>query len=197
MGEAQSKTSPNSLDRSSTSTIPDPAQLKRDIDSLNEVLDHYLHGTYVYTKPETFDHLPPIIWPLFVQIILRGTDGQDRRLNVKQFLQLHGSINFAQKDHRTSSADILAKAITPFDEHECCVCMERTAQVVLSCEHEFCESCISVWRKKSHTCPICRTTLGDDSIEDWVLTDAEVPNEDLSDYLRSCLAQMEKSPLQP
>jgi len=79
------------------------------------------------------------------------------------------------------------------EESECVICMERKAQIVLPCTHAFCEDCLSVWRQKSATCPMCRTTISNNNDksgqrEEFYL----VPNEqqehfDMNSYLSDFL----------
>ena len=33
------------------------------------------------------------------------------------------------------------------DDNECCICMERKAEVILACAHNFCEICIDSWTR--------------------------------------------------
>ncbi|XP_046546053.1 RING finger protein 141-like [Haliotis rubra] len=63
------------------------------------------------------------------------------------------------------------------DENECCICMDRKSEIILSCNHEFCETCIDSWNVAHNTCPLCRCKV--ESTDDtWVL--AEKPQS--SDY---------------
>ncbi|GFR59860.1 RING finger protein 141 [Elysia marginata] len=61
---------------------------------------------------------------------------------------------------------------------ECCVCMDSKACIMLSCCHEFCETCIDNWtRDENHrNCPLCRTKV-DGSDDTWVLTDEQDPKD--------------------
>lgn len=58
------------------------------------------------------------------------------------------------------------------DDDECCICMERKAEVILACGHNFCEICIDNWTsERCHSnCPLCRERVAgtDDT---WVLTE--------------------------
>ncbi|KAK7481495.1 hypothetical protein BaRGS_00027257 [Batillaria attramentaria] len=65
------------------------------------------------------------------------------------------------------------------DDDECCICMERKAEVILACGHNFCEICIDNWtsERRHSNCPLCRERVAgaDDT---WVLTE----KPDSSDY---------------
>ena len=41
----------------------------------------------------------------------------------------------------------------------CCICFERPMQVVLECQHAYCETCSDGWQNKSDECPICRKQI--------------------------------------
>jgi hypothetical protein len=64
------------------------------------------------------------------------------------------------------------------DMEECVVCMERKPAVVLPCTHAFCNECLSQWKGKSDSCPLCRASVSKQEDESWVLasapTDAEL-----------------------
>lgn len=43
------------------------------------------------------------------------------------------------------------------NNHTCCICFERCYNpCILKCDHYYCFRCISEWRKRSKTCPLCR-----------------------------------------
>ncbi|XP_041366238.1 RING finger protein 141-like [Gigantopelta aegis] len=63
------------------------------------------------------------------------------------------------------------------DENECCICMDRKSEIILTCSHEFCEICIDSWNVSHNTCPICRFKVKN-SDDTWVLTE----KPDSSDY---------------
>lgn len=43
------------------------------------------------------------------------------------------------------------------DDFECSICFESCMfSTHLVCEHEFCDNCLSKWKKKSLRCPLCR-----------------------------------------
>lgn len=60
--------------------------------------------------------------------------------------------------------------------NECCICLERTPDVMLPCAHSYCLPCIEQWNVNNKTCPICRETL--DSTDDtWVISEAPESQE--------------------
>lgn len=65
------------------------------------------------------------------------------------------------------------------EENECCICMERKAEVILACGHNFCEICIDSWtsERRQSNCPLCRKKVrgADDT---WILTE----KPDSTDY---------------
>lgn len=52
---------------------------------------------------------------------------------------------------------------------ECCICMDRKAQILLPCAHNYCEQCIDAWGATSHLCPLCRQKMEttDSSYRKW------------------------------
>ena len=38
----------------------------------------------------------------------------------------------------------------------CGICFMNKMEMALACGHMFCDSCITDWRKKQNTCPMCR-----------------------------------------
>jgi len=74
-----------------------------------------------------------------------------------------------------------------FKEGECVICMENMAEIVLSCTHSFCSSCLEGWKKKSSTCPLCRVPFDQTSNEDWILTGSGPDEKEIISYLTSCL----------
>jgi len=77
----------------------------------------------------------------------------------------------------------------PVDEDELCVvCMERPPKIVLPCGHSFCKECISEWKGKSDTCPVCRASVTAGGAEEWVMAGEPSPSElaqFITDFLRS------------
>ena len=41
----------------------------------------------------------------------------------------------------------------------CCICMLNNSNTNLGCNHSFCYDCISNWRQRNNTCPICRQII--------------------------------------
>lgn len=100
------------------------------------------------------------------------------------------------------------------EDGECAICMERKADVVLSCTHAFCSACITAWcatippsvprvpdldwanlagaacccssnrKQKSHTCPMCRAVADQD---DWVLVSSGKSKQELASFLTEYL----------
>ena len=60
----------------------------------------------------------------------------------------------------------VAKEKSPFDMatddglgselNICCICLEKTIEVVLTCFHAYCRECIEDWRSRDPSCPMCR-----------------------------------------
>lgn len=68
------------------------------------------------------------------------------------------------------------------DAQVCVVCMERKPKVVLACTHAFCTQCLSQWKGKSDTCPLCRASVSKTEDESWVLAGAAT-DEEIAGYV--------------
>lgn len=75
---------------------------------------------------------------------------------------------------------------------ECCICMDRRAEVSLSCTHYFCLPCIAQWKDMSGTCPVCLDVLPADEDDSWVLTERPDVDE-VSDRICSDLMALSRS----
>lgn len=49
------------------------------------------------------------------------------------------------------------------DDRECKICMENSIEVILKCNHVFCQKCFDDWQVKNDTCAMCRQPLMDSS----------------------------------
>ncbi|PAA52265.1 hypothetical protein BOX15_Mlig003479g1 [Macrostomum lignano] len=94
----------------------------------------------------------------------------------------------------SADADALKPSAKAADIEECCICMDRQADVLLQCAHAYCQSCIQHWidvgpprretignlpiagRQSDATCPICRSLVSADS---WVIASApDIANDE-------------------
>lgn len=115
-----------------------------------------------------------------------------RSLTLRQYALMHkeiteqvsalSNLQSLRSTEITASAifdDFNTDNIGEADDNECCICMERKAEMILACGHNFCEICIDSWtsdRSRSN-CPLCREKVqGTD--DTWVLTE----KPDSSDY---------------
>jgi len=96
-----------------------------------------------------------------------------KRLLFKQFYQVYSRLkDLTIQTPSTEQADhLLSSEPTSSVEKECIICMEKDATLVLPCCHSFCEDCISKWKSKNETCPVCRVTVANvQTNECFVLT---------------------------
>lgn len=102
-----------------------------------------------------------------------SSDRQIKRLSLKEFyflfrfcLEYLDPIQKSFRNHSlllrnpSSEHDPVSEQkdeIKSFQEDNlCCICMDRLADSVLSCAHNFCGECIYEWRKGNDSCPVCR-----------------------------------------
>jgi len=83
----------------------------------------------------------------------------------------------------------------PLDDEELCVvCMERPPKIVLPCGHSFCKECISEWKGKSDTCPVCRASVTASGADEWVMAGEPSPSE-LAQYITEFLRSLDEKTL--
>ena len=69
--------------------------------------------------------------------------------------------------------------------------MERKADILLQCNHIFCEVCLSGWKNKSATCPICRKPM--DALDDTFQIIQPPSNEEIYQFFQQKLDQISKN----
>jgi hypothetical protein len=186
----------------------------QDIECANESMKKFGRGQYRFNRKDVLPVEP--LWKFLVEIVLDKTDSSaensklfSRKMNIKQFYRLYFRIKECDvlisnsKQHQQKQDEMIASIslrndpLCSFleeiaDDKECLICMERQSDIVLSCTHAFCTSCLNMWKSKNLNCPMCRTPLGSED-EDWVLAPIEEPEEsELLSYLDSCLSQYSK-----
>lgn len=72
--------------------------------------------------------------------------------------------------------DVASSSSTEDEVEECCICLDRKTEVILSCLHSFCSPCIETWNESNPSCPLCmeRMLNTDDS---WVPVEHPEANE--------------------
>ncbi|XP_022088358.1 RING finger protein 141-like [Acanthaster planci] len=83
----------------------------------------------------------------------------------------------------TIFATVEQVSLESIDEGDCCICMEKKADIVLSCTHTYCQLCIEDWRKQHNTCPMCMDDMGN-AKDLWALPDKPDADE-MTAYLMS------------
>ncbi|CAF0745944.1 unnamed protein product [Didymodactylos carnosus] len=135
-----------------------------------------------------------VLWKALIRIkctrILKVDDSiqNESVLNLHQFLSVHQSLlqqistlqkcltpltnstaNPVQSLYNTSPTTSISStklSVQLPDANECCICMDRTANLLLPCTHQYCEECFQQWSTQSsssHTCPLCRIETQADS----------------------------------
>lgn len=106
-----------------------------------------------------------IIFPSLLQLQRGITDLEDKKQ--KKVCSLKYSINDEMDRGKISEIDLER-------EKECGICMEIGGKVVLPyCSHSLCLRCYRDWRRRSQSCPFCRTTLRRVNSGDlWICTDS-------------------------
>lgn len=63
----------------------------------------------------------------------------------------------AISNHIISISNIIPKTVT--EDNLCCICLDKSIEILLMCGHGFCEKDISDWEARENNCPMCRRTL--------------------------------------
>ncbi|KAL6064612.1 RING-H2 finger protein ATL63 [Balamuthia mandrillaris] len=129
-----------------------------------------------------------LLWKHFVKIrvLVEPEQHYSHELNYKQFYALLGRLRFSQQQQEEQAPTNEAaeekrkeqdeekekgnEEAEKEEEEECVICMERRAEVALSCAHAFCGACIEEWKRRSTTCPMCRENISQQTDDMWVLT---------------------------
>ncbi len=73
------------------------------------------------------------------------------------------------------------------NSEECCICLERTPELILPCAHSYCIPCIEQWSVNNKTCPVCRETV-DDIDEGWVVSEGPDSVQIATDIQKSLMS---------
>ncbi|KAL3530878.1 hypothetical protein ACH5RR_010200 [Cinchona calisaya] len=131
-----------------------------------------------------------IIFPSLLQLQRGITDVEDKKQ--KKIC----SLRYSRKDEMNRGK---ISVIDVERENECGICMEIKSRVVLPyCSHSLCLKCYHEWRRRSQSCPFCRTSLKRVNSGDlWIYTDSrEIVDlsEILDENLQGLFTFIEKLP---
>eukprot|EP01103_Thecamoeba_quadrilineata_P018853 TRINITY_DN7409_c0_g1_i1.p1 TRINITY_DN7409_c0_g1~~TRINITY_DN7409_c0_g1_i1.p1 ORF type:complete len:184 (+),score=22.64 TRINITY_DN7409_c0_g1_i1:35-586(+) len=167
-------------------------RLKSDVDEANNILLRYTNSDgrrlkFLINPTHESELSIPFLWKSLTTITLCKEPGPSKRklLSYKDFYFLYRHIQ------GLSSPNDPPIAQTPVNDgsNECVICMEREAQVVLTCGHIFCEECVKLWSEKSETCPMCRADSMLKRDEEFWL----VSNEQISAGAEAYISRLHKS----
>ncbi|XP_027090004.1 E3 ubiquitin-protein ligase AIRP2-like [Coffea arabica] len=118
-----------------------------------------------YERKASIREFYGIIFPSLLQLQRGITDLEDNKQ--KKICSLKYSRRDEMDRGKISEIDLER-------EKECGICMEINGKVVLPyCGHSLCLRCYRDWRRRSQSCPFCRTTLKRVNSSDiWICTDS-------------------------
>ncbi|XP_070552159.1 RING finger protein 141-like [Ptychodera flava] len=144
-----------------------------------------------------------VLWKSTVRIRCKKLDRenqmeQSRVMNLHQFVQLYNTMtscvssqesaddsngNSSQAESTPLQASTILQKIGGYedDSMDCCICMDAKTDVILPCNHMYCEKCIDTWDVSHHFCPVCRQEIKNQK-ESWVLPE-KPDEEEVADYL--------------
>ncbi|XP_074660212.1 RING finger protein 141-like [Tubulanus polymorphus] len=189
-------------------------QFLMSVEELNQIIESFCESSeqqlLIAVKKGSDDS---IIWKGTVRIHCLKVDKDTgvvrnkRVLNLRQYIRLHEEISrqaqsvTSDPEQKTLDTSTLLAEIAEetesrcisleAEDSECCICMERQATVVLTCDHKYCEQCFDQWNTSHKSCPFCRKAV-DSTIDTWVLTDKPDSNEmvtGVQDYLMGITEQ--------
>eukprot|EP01112_Ceratiomyxa_fruticulosa_P012890 TRINITY_DN3593_c0_g1_i1.p1 TRINITY_DN3593_c0_g1~~TRINITY_DN3593_c0_g1_i1.p1 ORF type:complete len:198 (-),score=23.85 TRINITY_DN3593_c0_g1_i1:87-680(-) len=131
-----------------------------------------------------------LLWKLVchVQVSYTGDPSQQpKMLTVRQFSKVYNRLlDFFKSFSAVSPSTSPRKTLeSPRGENECAICLDRESTLVLPCSHSFCSECLEEWKKKSDTCPFCRS-ISEGNDELFVLTNPPTDQE-ISEYFQNYL----------
>lgn len=100
-----------------------------------------------------------------------GIEGLQTYETVKDFLKAIGDLDetliYLRDINMDFKKQVIAQRIngteadikSDSDFNICSICLLNSIEMALPCGHSFCDKCISDWRKKQKTCPLCRTEV--------------------------------------
>eukprot|EP01130_Rhizamoeba_saxonica_P017446 TRINITY_DN8461_c0_g1_i1.p1 TRINITY_DN8461_c0_g1~~TRINITY_DN8461_c0_g1_i1.p1 ORF type:complete len:203 (-),score=44.73 TRINITY_DN8461_c0_g1_i1:55-663(-) len=181
------------------------SQVENDINIANSLAaqysdkyDQYLNFDLQPKKTISHPNRPPLFWRMrsivsVSKVSLGGEFSEPKNLDLGQFyriysvLQQYGTVESIPRDEE--SLELLRQSLQidsisidelEVDENECCICMDRMSEIVLNCNHAFCEECLLEWNKRSETCPYCRKVANAASDDVWVITSD--PSTEIGDF---------------
>jgi len=125
----------------------------------------------------------PFLWKLIihVQVSRTGSNELPKKLSYKQFFAVYTRLKELIKLNTTpdlSASYFLTGFLdTASEDKECVICMERSATIMLTCLHCFCDECLKEWQQKSETCPLCRMKFSTHDQDNFVITSAASDEE--------------------
>jgi hypothetical protein len=159
-----------------------------------------------------------LIWKATVKIACVSINSESRSIkkikviNLKQFIHIFNTmvtnleaieaIEERHKSHQmpypTSVLNQLSGSISDDspsnddDDLECCICLDSTPDVILSCLHSFCSPCLEQWNESNQTkkCAICdERCLSDNTWLKVDIPEADEINEEIVNQLQKITAE--------
>ncbi|CAL9696734.1 unnamed protein product [Knipowitschia caucasica] len=135
------------------------------------------------------------LWKVAVRVLCTkinkdsGAVEASRIMNLYQFIQLYTDVTTQARELPAEGAGegdcqasmLMGRVKELTDEEECCICMDKKADLILPCAHIFCQKCIDKWRGQQRNCPVCRIQVSAAN-DSWVVSDFPT-EEELAGYI--------------
>ena len=200
----------------------DPAESWKTFQEYIDKLNRLLRENFVFVKanfpsvqqiticsqlPES-NFIPSGIQKLFfaagasVKVTIQKQAAETVRVfaTVKEFLSAMRNVDellgFLKSVNREFRSKLMAQLDEVQDEWNVCgICFVAKMELVLACGHAFCEGCISQWKQKQSTCPMCRQdNVADDSdmllVESGTLQETAQLRAELMQRLRVLIGEL-------
>ncbi len=88
-----------------------------------------------------------------------------QKITIKQFYAIFKNLQDSYKSLALTPESLSAVTTSNIagreetEDSECKVCFERKYEVVLRCNHVFCQTCFDEWKDKNDSCAMCRQSL--------------------------------------
>lgn len=117
------------------------------VDDVKEKIDLLQNSDFIDTLDIDFD----------IDINTDEIDNVIKNLNIDTSIDMINK--FRNKFLNDECIDIFEISLIDGPLKQCCICIEHNSDIITTCEHQFCKSCLIKWLKYNNSCPYCRNNI--------------------------------------